>query len=80
MHILPRMNVMLDFIWTLPVQLQGTRNKWAWQENLVHDRIRTINTARPPNYKSTVITTRQQLAWYGMELDVLEISIYTIYK
>ena len=29
MHLLPRMNVMLDFIWTLPVQLGGARNKWT---------------------------------------------------
>ena len=34
MHLLPRMNVMLDFIWTLPVQLRGTRNKWTLQKIL----------------------------------------------
>ena len=28
MHLLPRMNVMLDFLWTLPVQLWRTRNKY----------------------------------------------------
>ena len=27
MHLLPRMNVMLDFIWMLPVQLWGTWNR-----------------------------------------------------
>ena len=58
------MNIMLDFIWTLQVQLRGTRNKWTLQKNLVQGRIRTTNTARPPAYKSTVITTRPQLAWY----------------
>ena len=45
MHLLPRMNVMLDFIWTLPVQLRGTRNKWTLQKILVHGRIRTTNAA-----------------------------------
>ena len=30
--------------------------------------------------KSTVITTRLQLAWYKMELNVHEINFYTIYK
>ena len=66
------MNVILDFIWTLPVQLQGTCNKWALQKNLVHGRIRTTNTARPPDYKSTVITTQLQLPWYEMDLNVHE--------
>ena len=80
MHLLPQMNVMLDNIWTLPVQLRGTLNKWTLQNNLVHGRIRTTNTARPPDYKSTVVTTRPQLTWYGMELNVHEIYIYTIYN
>ena len=43
MYLLPRMNVMLDFIWTLPVQLRGTLNKWTLQKILVHGRIRTTN-------------------------------------
>ena len=34
MHLSLRMNVMLDFIWTLPVQLRGTRNKWTLQNIL----------------------------------------------
>ena len=38
------MNVMLDFIWTLPVQLWGTRNKWTLQKNHIHGRIRTTNS------------------------------------
>ena len=80
MHLLPRMNVMFDFIWTLPVQLWGTRNKWTLQKNLVNGRIRNTNTARPLDYKSTVITNRPQLVWYEMELNVHEIYIYTIYK
>ena len=33
-------------------------------KDLVHARIRITNTARPPDYKSTIITTRTQLAWY----------------
>ena len=140
MHLLPRMNVMHDFIWTLPVQLRGTRNKWTLQKNLVHGRflyrtvvlricvalvvfqpycdleagdnqslkfkwrggesnpgplapqakslttqplrldvhgsIWTTNIARPPDYKSTVITTRLQLAWYEMDLNIHEIYIF----
>ena len=80
MHLLPRMNVMLDFIWTLQVRLRGTWNKWPLQKNLVHGRIRSTNTARPPDFKSTVITTRPQLAGYKMELNVHEIYKYTIYK
>ena len=35
---------MLDFIWTLPVQLWGTRNKWTLQKILIYGRIRTINS------------------------------------
>ena len=70
MHLLPGMNVKLDFIWTLPVQMQGTQNKWTLQKNLTHSRIRTTNTARPQDYKSTVITTRPQLAWSEIELNV----------
>ena len=31
-------------------------------KNIVHDRIRSINTARSTDYKSTVLTTRPQLA------------------
>ena len=82
MHLLPRMNVMLDFIWTLPVKLLGTRNKWTLQRSIVYGSIRTTITALPPDYKSTVIhvTTRPQLAWYQKELNVQEIYIYTIYK
>ena len=44
-------------------------------KNLVHGRIRNNNTAQPPDYKSTVITARLQLAWYEMELNVHEIYI-----
>ena len=49
-------------------------------KNLVQGRIRTTNFARLPDYKSTIITSRPQLAWYEMELNVNEIFIYTIYK
>ena len=35
---------MLDFIWTLPVKLWGTRNKWTLQKILIHGRIRTTNS------------------------------------
>ena len=45
------------------------------KKNLFHSRIRTTNTARIPDYKSTVLTTRPQLAWYKIELNVHEIYI-----
>ena len=35
---------MLDFIWTLPVQLWGTRNKLTLQKILIHGRIWTTNS------------------------------------
>ena len=79
MHLLPWMNVMLDFNWTLPVQLRGIPNKWTLQKNIVHGRIQITNTAWPLDYKFTVITTWPQLAWYEMELNVHEIYIYTIW-
>ena len=50
---------MLDFIWTLPVKLWGTRNKWTLQKILVHGRIRTTNSgtfcipACPSNLSAT---------------------------
>ena len=56
MHLLlvPRINVMLDFIWMLPGQLRGTRNKWTLHTNLAHGRIPTNNASRPPDYKFVV--------------------------
>ena len=71
MHLLPRVNVMLDFIWTLPVQLQGTRNKWTWQKFL--STVGFDPPKPPPDYKSTVLPTGPQLAWYEMELNAHEI-------
>ena len=44
-------------------------------KNIVQSRIRTTNTARIPDYKSTVLTTRPQLAWYEIEWNVHEIYI-----
>ena len=81
MHLSPQMDVFLDFIWTLPVQLRGTRNKWTLQKKILS----TVgfdppNTARPQDYKYTVLTTRSHLAWYEMELNVHEIYKYTSYK
>ena len=35
---------MLDFIWTVPAQLWGTRNKWTLQKIHIHNRIRTTNS------------------------------------
>ena len=57
MHLLPRMNVLLDFIWTLPVHLRGTWNKWTLQKILVHHRIRTTNTASL-HFQRVPLTTR----------------------
>ena len=34
MHLLPWRNVTPDFIWTLPVKLRGTLNKWTLQKSL----------------------------------------------
>ena len=42
-----------------------------YKKNLVHGKIWTTNTTRPPDYKSNVITTRPQLAWYKMELNIV---------
>ena len=51
MHLLPRMNVMLDFIWTLPVQLWGTWNKWTLQKILINGRVRTTNHTAPLGFQ-----------------------------
>ena len=48
---------MLDFIWTLPVQLRGTRNKWTLQTIFVHGRIRTTNTTSL-DFQRVPLTTR----------------------
>ena len=56
-YLLPRMNVMLDFIWPLPVHLRGTRNKWTVPKILVHGRIRTTNTASL-DFQRVLLTTR----------------------
>ena len=71
MHLLPRMNVMLDFIWTLPVQLRGTRNKWTLQQILVHGRIRTTNTA-PFVFQRVPLTTQLLGAVDDMRLELLQ--------
>ena len=83
MHLLPRMNVMLDFIWTLSVQLRGTRNKWTLQKILIHSRIRTTNTARlvfqraPPNHSATGIVDdiRLELLQYLFTLQYFKNSV-----
>ena len=46
-------------------------------KNFANSRIRTTNTARPPDYTSTVITTQPQLAWYEMELNV-HLALYDL--
>ena len=49
-------------------------------KNLVNGRIRFTNNARPPDYNSTVITTRPHIAWHEIELNVHELYKYAIYK
>ena len=58
MHLIPRVNVMLDFIERCKSSLEehGTSEHY---KNLVHGRIRTPKTPRPPDYKSTAFTTWQ---------------------
>ena len=55
MHLLPRMNVMLVFIWTQPDQLRGTRNKWA-----LHKILSTVGF-EPPRRHSLQITSPPSL-------------------
>ena len=61
MHLLHRMNAMLDFIWSPPERKTEQVNI---TKNRVHDRIQTTNTAWPPDYKSTVFITRSILQRY----------------
>ena len=67
MHFFPRRNVMLDFIWTLPVQLRGTWNKWTLQKNLVHGRIRSTNTASRLQVHRSHHSTTTRLIWDGIK-------------
>ena len=62
MHILLRINVMLDFIWTLSVKLRGTQVNIT--QNHVHGRILTNETTQPIGYKSDVFITRPNLQRY----------------
>ena len=75
MHLLPRMNVLLDFIWTLPVQRRGTRNKF-------YNKILPTVGFEPTTPHGLQITSPplSQLAWYDVELNVHEIYFSTIYK
>ena len=64
---------MLDFIWTLAVQLRGTRNKWTLQKILVHGRIQTTNIASL-DFQRVPLTTRLlgQLTIDEMWLELLQ--------
>ena len=73
MHLLPRMNVMLDFIWTLPVQLQGTPHKWTLQKILIHGRIRTTITT-PFAFQRVPLTTR-----LSGQLTTCDLDFYSTY-
>ena len=77
MHLLPRINVMLDFIWTLPVQLWGTWNNWTLQKILVDGRIRITKHTAPLVYQrvplnhsatETVVCMRLELLQYLLTL------------
>ena len=67
---------MLDFIWTLPVQLWGTRNKWTLQKILIHGRIRTTNSGTSwfpactsnPSATETVVNLLLELLPYLLTL------------
>ena len=65
MHLLPRKTVMLDFTWTLPVQLRGTRIKWILQIkktlSMVH---RTASRLQVHRYNHSA-TTRS--IWDGIK-------------
>ena len=82
MHLLPRMNAMLDFIWTLPVQQRGTRNKWTLQKN--HRRIRTL-TGKDTSLQVHRLncSANSRLLWMkklNVHLMPVNMYIYTIYK
>ena len=66
---------MLDFIWATASLAVRKMEQVNITKNLVHSRIRTTSTVRIPDYKSTVLTTRPQLVWYEIELNVHEIYI-----
>ena len=74
---------MLDFIWTLPAQLWGTRNKWTLQKILIHGRIRTTNSGTfsfpaCPSYPSateTVDDLTLELLQYLLTLRYYENSV-----
>ena len=84
MHLWPRMNVMLDFIWTLPVQLRGARNKWTLQKlwsKVGFEPLRRHGlqiTSRP----SVPLSQFSNVTSEGIKLDAIRVSmnIYTIYK
>ena len=84
MHLLPRMNVMLDFIWTLPVQLRGTRNKLTLQKFLSTTGFEPLRlhaphiTSRPslPLCQFSNVTSEE------IKLNLIRVIMYidTIYK
>ena len=66
---------MLDFIWTLSVQLRGTRNKWTLQKTLS-----TVGFEPPTSQgfqfsSPTTLTTRPPIDWYEIEKMSLEFII-----
>ena len=78
MHLLRRMNVMLD----LYERCQSSCEEHGTSE-LYKKGLSTVgfDQATPaPDYKSTVLTTRPQLVWYEIELNAHGIYKYTIYK
>ena len=65
MHTLPRMNVMLDFIWTLPVQLkQGTDEHYKKILFVVEFEPSHGKETSLQDLKSTVLTDRPILDYY----------------
>ena len=80
MHILPPMNFMLDFIWTLPVKLRGTRNKRKLQKKILFLVEFEPPTAGYPAYKSTVLTSRPISNVVNEEIKCPCNACYKIYK
>ena len=80
MHLLPRMSVMLDFIWMLSVHLRGTRNKWTLPKIL------SAVGFEPPRRHGLQITSRLSLPLghsnvtnEGIKLNVIRVNMYILH-
>ena len=65
MHLLPRMNIMFDFIWMGLVELRGTRKKRKLlNENACSQWDSNLRSARSQDYKSNAQSTVPDLDRY----------------